>query len=108
MPLRAHAVVVFERLQDRAEQAPAPVEVALEAIQHVLGDRRVAHQAGFPQDLEVSGNGGLGKVQDRLEIGNEQRGCGQAVQDPEPGRLGYGEQQLGDGPGAHICWDEYT
>jgi hypothetical protein len=108
MPLRAHPVVVFERVQYRAEEAPAPVEVALKAVQHVLGNGCVAHHAGLPEDLEVSGNGGLWKVQDCLEIGDEERSRSQAVQDPEPGRLGHSEQQLGDSPGAHICWDEYT
>ena len=94
--LAAHAgVVVHHGVEDGRQQAALRAEVAAEAVEHELGDRRVAHQLGPPEHLKVAGDGGLGEVEHGLEVGDEQRRRRQAVEDAEPGRLGDGEQQLG-------------
>ena len=61
------------------------------------------------QHLEMAGDRGLGQVQHRLQIGDEERRRGQAVEDPEPGGLGDGEQELGGGGGGvHMRGNIYT
>ena len=57
------------------------------------------------QHLEVAGHRGLGQVQHRLQIGDEERRRRQAVENPEPGRLGDGEEQVGGGGGG--SWGAY-
>jgi hypothetical protein len=91
VPLGAEvAVVVHDGIENRGQHATLGTRLPPEAVKHVLSDRCVSDQLGPAQDLEVSGNGGLGQLEHGLEIRDEQ-GCGrQAIENSEPGRLGYG------------------
>ena len=94
--LGAHrGVVVDHGVEDGGQQTAVRAEVAAQAVEHELGDRRVPHQLDPAEHLEVARDGGLGQVQHGLEVGDEERRRRQAVEDPEPGGLGDGEQQLG-------------
>ena len=98
MALAAHPrVVVHDRVEDGREQPPLSSGIPAEAVEDELGDGGIADQLRPAQDLEVPGDGGLREVENGLEIGHEERGRGEAVEDPEPGRFGDGEQQIRGG-----------
>ena len=92
-----------KQLDERSWQAAVfGAGVAPQTVEDELRHRRVPHQVGPAEHLEMPGNGGLGQVEDRLEVGDEQRRRREAVQDPEPGRLRDGEQDIGRRGGAHM------
>ena len=68
-----------------------------------------AHQVGPAEHLEMARDRGLREVEHRLQVGDEQRRGRQTVEDPEPGRLGDREQQVGGGGGrgSHMRWNIY-
>jgi len=106
--LLSHLLVVPDHgIEDRGKHAAVPGAVPLEAIEDELGDGGVSHQLCPPQDLEVAGDGGLGQIEHRLEIGHEERRGGQAVEDPEPGGLRDGQQQVGSAVRGHMRRAEY-
>ena len=109
LPLRPHpGVVVDQGVEDRGEQPARGAGVPAQPVEHELRDRRVAHQLGLPEHLEVTGHRGLGQVEHFLQIGDEERGRREAVEDPEPGRLGDGEEDLGRRGGTHMRRNIYT
>ncbi len=79
-----------------------------EPVEHELGDRSVPHQLGPAQNLQVPGDRGLRQVQHSLQVGDEEWGRRQAVEDPEPGGLRDRQQQVRGGSGAHMRVNEYT
>jgi hypothetical protein len=94
IPFGAHAgVVVNDGVEDRREQPALGAGVAAKAVQDELGDRRVSHQVGPAEHLQVTGDGGLREVEDCLEVGDEERRSRQAIEDPEPGRLRDGQEE---------------
>ena len=94
----------WPRASSTGAEQPAPHVVARsQPIEDELGDRRVTHQIELPQHLQVPGHGRLGNRQHRLQVGHEQGRRRQAVEDPEPGRLGDGHQQVGGGDRGAIC-----
>ena len=98
VPLVSHVFVVLHHgIENRRQHAPVNGAVALEPVQHELGDRGIPDQLGAAQDLEVARDRRLRQVKHDLEIGHEQRRRGQAVQYSKPGRLGDREQELGSG-----------
>jgi len=73
-------------------------------VEHELGYRRVAHQLGGAQHLEVAGYGWLGNVENGLEIRDEERCDGETVDDAQPSGLGQRRQEVGQRQGGlHIC-----
>ena len=109
LPLRPQLGVVPDQgVEHRGEQAAGGAGVAAQPVEHELGDRRVAHQLGLPEHLEVTGDGGLGQVEHCLEIGDEEGRRREAVEDPEPGGLRDGEEDLGRRGGTHMRRNIYT
>src|SRR5512147_110854 len=108
--LGAHVgIVVHHGVEDGREQAPVDPGIAAETVEDELRDGRVPHDVGPAQHLEVAGDCGLRQIEHGLQVGDEERGRRQAVEDPEPGRLGDGEQQAGGGDGGvHIRGNVYT
>ncbi len=110
IPLRLHGDVVPDCLENGSQHASRRSRLAAKTIEHELRDRCIPHQLGSTQHLEVTGDGRLGQIEDGLQIRHEERCRGQAVQDPQPGRLGDREQEVGgrgDGRCCHIRVDEY-
>ena len=96
--LVSHVLVILHHgIENRGHHAPVARAVALEPVQDELRYRGIPDQLGTAQDLEVTRDRGLWQVKDCLEIGDEQRRGGQAVQDPKSGRFGDREQELRSG-----------
>lgn len=68
--------------------------IAADPVENVLGHRGIPDQVGFPQDLQVTRDRGLGEIQHGLKIGDEEGGGRQTVEDPQARRLGEREQQV--------------
>ena len=108
VPLGAHLpVVVNHGVEDGGEHSAMLAVLVSEAIEHELGDRCIPDQLGPTQDLKVAGDGGLGQLQHRLQVGDEEGRGSEAVEDPEPGRLGNRQQEVGGRGGFHMRVNEY-
>lgn len=101
-----HPLLAGQPLQDSGEETILAPR-AMQAVQDKLPDGGIADHTGVPQHGEVPGDGRLGKVEDGLKVGHEEWGGRQAVHDPEPGRLGDGEEQRARAGGRHIRVNEY-
>ena len=98
MALPSHPrIVMDDSVQDGREQPPLDTGVPPEAVEDELGDGGIADQLRPAQHLEVPGDRGLRQVEDGLEIGHEERRRRETVEDPEPGGLGDGEEEVGSG-----------
>ena len=86
MPLHFHGFFGGKAVQNGTEQ-PFMAAGAEQPIQYELPDRRISNDACLTQHCQMAGDGRLGQVQDMLEIGHEERCCGQAVDDSEPSRF---------------------
>jgi hypothetical protein len=108
--LGPHAgVVVNDGVEDGREQATLHTEVASETVEDELGDGRITHEVGPAEDLEVPGDGGLGKIENGLKVGDEQGRGREAIEDAEPGRLRDGDDQArGRRQRCHMRNNEYT
>jgi hypothetical protein len=92
--LRTQFDVVPHRVENGGQYSSGWPHVASQAIQHELGDWCVPHQVGPAEHLKVPGDGRLRQFEDGLEIRHEERGCRKTVEDPQPGRLGDGQEQV--------------
>ena len=109
LPLRPQPGVVPDQgVEDRGNQTAGGAGVATQTVEHELRDGRVAHQLGFPKHLEVTGDRGLGQVEHFLQIGDEEGGRREAVEDPEPGGLRDSEEDLGRRGATHMRRNIYT
>ena len=98
VPLVSHVFVVLHHgIENRGQHAPMNGAVALEPVEDELCDWGVPDQLGAAQDLEVARDRRLRQVKHGLEVGHEQRRCGQAVEYPKPSWFGDREQELGSG-----------
>ena len=73
-------------------------------VEHELGNRRVAHQLGGAEHLEMAGHGWLGNIENGLEIRHEERCYRETVDNAQPSGLGQHRQEVGQRQGGlHIC-----
>jgi len=100
--------VVRHGFQDAPEHPCARVRTGPESVEDEGADGGVAHDAGAPEDPEVTGNRGLRQAENGLEIRDEERSGHQAIENAESGRLGDGPQQgRGRGEAGHMRPNEY-
>jgi 2',3'-cyclic-nucleotide 2'-phosphodiesterase (5'-nucleotidase family) len=102
-------IVMHYGVENGGEQPSLDAGIPPEPVEDELRDGGVANQLGAAQHLEVARHRGLGEVEDGLEIGDEERRRGQTIEDPQPGGLGDGEEQIRGGRGIrHISMNIYT
>ncbi len=108
--LGPHAgVVVNHGVEDGREQATLRAEVATQAVEDELGDGGVTHQVGPAKHLEMPGDGGLGKIENGLEVGDEEGRGREAIENAEPRRLRDGDDHArGRRQRCHMRNNEYT
>ena len=72
VPLGAeHTIVMDDGIEDGSQHSSVGSPVSSQAIQHELGNRRVPHQVGPTENLQMAGDRGLGQVEYRLQVGHE-------------------------------------
>jgi hypothetical protein len=104
---RPHLVVIPYCFENGGEHASGGAWLSPQPVQHELRDGSIPDHIGSAQHLKVPGYGRLGQVENGLQVGHKQRRGRQAVQNPEPGGLGNGQQKVGSGRCWHIRGNEY-
>lgn len=108
MALQAQGFVMAQGVEDRLDQPALRPGLVPEPVQDVLGDRRVSYDSGPLEHGEMPRNRGLRQLEHQLQVGHEQWGSLETIQDPEPGGFGENQEQLDGSEGVHMRQNIYT